>query len=128
MKKPVSSIAFVLALAGCDHGAAPKGDGSAVAGERMLTEISHVSIGTVPPGYTRFDFDDGSWLAMKGIDSHGDADGGTVAVVTNAGDSAVFFTHVCGPGPTPLETLIPPAESAPMALDGLRASTKEYKR
>lgn len=100
MKRVVCSITLGLALAGCDKDAAPNGEGSTAAGVRMLTEISKIAVGTVPTEYTRFEFNDGSWIAMKGIDSHGDPDGGTVAVVTNTGDSAVFFTHVCGPGPT----------------------------
>ncbi len=128
MSRAASSIALGLALVGCDNDAAPKGEGSTTAGARMLAEISKVPVGTVPPGYTRFEFDDGSWIAIRGIDSHRDPDGGTVAVVTDSGDSAVFFTHVCGSGPTPLESLISSAESAPMALEKLQASANEHKR
>ena len=127
MKKAAWIMIFALPLVGCDGDAAPEGEGSIVAGERMLEEISKVSVGTVPPGYTRFNFDDGSWIAIKGIDSHGGPDGGTVGLVTNEGESAIFFTHVCGPGATPLEGIVPSAESASMALDRMRATKKEYR-
>jgi hypothetical protein len=49
-------------------------------------------------------------------------------MVTNAGESGVFFTHVCGPGPTPLESIIFPADSAHQVLEKLRASTTEQER
>jgi len=94
----------------------------------MFSEISKSPAGTVPPGYTRFEMKDGGWLALKGIDSHSTPDGGTVGVVTNAGEAAVFFTHVCGPGPTPLGFLFSSTESASKALESLRTSAKEYKR
>ena len=94
----------------------------------MLAEISKIPAGTVPPGYRRFDMKDGSWIALRGIDSHSTPDGGTVGVVTNTGEVAVFFTHVCGPGPAPLEFLFSSTESASKALDSLRTSAKEYKR
>ena len=122
------SIALGLTLAGCDRDSPPEGEGSFDAAQRLLTEISDVSTGTVPPGYLRVDFGDGTWIAMKGIDSHNDPEGGTVAVVSDDGDAAVFFTHVCGPGPTPLESLVPPADTARMALQELRASMEEFKR
>jgi hypothetical protein len=120
-------IVLALCLIGCDRDADPKGEGSTSAGEEMFAEIANVPSGSVPPGYTRFDFEDGSWIAVRGIDSHKSPDGGTVGMMTNTGESAVIFTHVCGPGPTPLEGLIPDAESASKALASVRASSKEYK-
>lgn len=120
-------IVLSLCLAGCDRDAAPKGEGSITAGDAMFSEIAKIPCGTVPPGYTRFDFKDGSWIAVRGIDSHNSPDGGTVGMVTNAGESAVVFTHVCGAGPTPLAGLMSSqAESASKALASVRASFKEY--
>lgn len=94
----------------------------------MFAEMAKAPAGTVPPGYMRVDCDDGSWIAVKGIDSHENADGGTVGMITSSGESAVFFTHVCGPGPTPLEGLFKTTESSRKALESVRASTKEYQR
>ena len=94
----------------------------------MLSEISRAPTGTVPPDYVGIVLKDGSWIAIKGIDSHSTPDGGTVGVVTSTGEAAVFFTHVCGPGSTPLEGLITSRDSAAKALESLRASATEYKR
>ena len=121
---------MALCVVGCDRDAAPRGEGSAAAGQAMFVEIAKVPAGTVPPGYLRINFKDGTWIAARGIDSHGDPDGGTVGTVTNAGEAAVFFTHVCGPGPSPLEFLFTNSESASRALEALRASSiaQEFKR
>ncbi|MBK1882572.1 hypothetical protein JIN85_09100 [Luteolibacter pohnpeiensis] len=117
----VSSI-----LVGCNQDHAPKGEGSAAEGKQMLLEMKQAPVGSVPPGYVKFNLQDGSWLAMRAVDSHSSADGGTLGIVTDKGAIAVFFTHICGPGSTPLESFLSDADSAADVLNQLRATEKEY--
>lgn len=108
MKKVCSvTLLFLIPLlpGGCRQDAAPAGEGSYAAAKRLSAEIAAVPPGTVPPGFSRFECQDGSWIAGKGIDSHQSPDGGTAALVTSTGASAIVFTHICGPGDIPLSGL-----------------------
>ena len=120
--------ALCLALAGCHSDAPPAGEGSAKAGDRILRELAALkptnAADPLPPGYHRFTFDDGSWYVATGIDSHKESDGGTVGVLTSAGEMAIFFTHVCGSGKMPVSF---PGDSANAVLAGLKATTKQYQ-
>lgn len=128
--KKVLGLILALCAVGCDRDAAPAGEGSTAAGKAMFTEIARSATGTVPPGYFRIECGDGSWIAARGIDSHDNPEGGTVGVVTNTGEAAVFFTHVCGPGPDPLVSLFTDTKSSRGALESLRVSSTatEFKR
>jgi hypothetical protein len=108
MKKACSATLMFLILllsTSCRRDAAPAGEGSYAAAKVLLAEIAGVPPGTMPPGFIRFECQDGSWIAGKGIDSHHGPDGGTAALVTSTGESTIVFTHICGPGDIPLSGL-----------------------
>lgn len=107
----------------------PKGEGSYRAAERISRELATIKgkplSDDLPQGYYRFTYDDGSWYVATGTDSHDGADGGTLGILTSDGDTAVFFTHICGKGEMPVTFF---EKSPKEVIQQLRSTGKEYKR
>ena len=109
----------------------PQGEGSYEAAARILQELEalgqdreRLQKDRLPDGWYHFAYNDGSWYIAKGIDSHDEPDGGTVGVLTSNGDFGVFFTHICGRGPMPVEFS---GSSAREVIENLRDQAVVYQ-
>ena len=118
-------------LVGCRSDAPPEGEGSYKAAARIVDELVAIKARgpstPLPTGFYKFTFKDGSWCIATGIDSHNSPDGGTVGILTSSGDTAIFFMHVCGPGPTPFEADMQ-GDSMVAVMEQIRRTKTEYHR
>ena len=105
LKKVYIAIPMALLLSSCDP--APEGEGSYREEKKIKKVLSSLDANDpkqeLPDGYYRRKTGDGSPYIITGTDSH--KGGGTVGILFADGTIVTHFCHVCGPGPTPLESI-----------------------
>ena len=107
---------------------APEGEGSYSEAAVILAELEELALDakveSLPEGCYRMDKLDGFYYYVIGTDSHKGGGGGTMGIKFPDQSIYIFFGHVCGEGPTPLEFS---GGSKDEVLDGLRLGWEEFE-
>ena len=105
---------------------APEGEGSYSEAAVILAELEELALDaeSLPEGCYRMGKLDGFHYYVIGTDSHKGDGGGTMGIKFPDQSIHLFFGHVCGEGPTPLEFS---GGSKDEVLDGLRLGWEEYE-
>jgi hypothetical protein len=126
---PAVAVSVVITL-GCWSlivDPAPRGEGSYRDAKRIIKRLAELDFSAVaaqpPKGYYYLQGMDGFGYIATGTDSH-QPGGGTMGILFEGGSAFVFFTHVCGSGPTPLAF---PGRSQQEVLAAIREASIEYK-
>jgi len=104
LRKLYLAIPLAFLLSSCDP--ASKGEGSYKEEKIIMKVLSSLDANDpneeLPDGYYRMKTGDGEPFIITGTDSH--KGGGTIGILFSDGTIFTHFCHICGPGPTPLES------------------------
>ena len=121
-------VIFIVWLLILNRDEAPDGEGSFREAHEIYAALAAIdpseSEDNLPDKFYRFEYDNGFSYIATGTDSHlPGGGGGTIGLLFADGSRHIFFGHVCGPGPTPLEFQ---GRSKESMLDNLRKEWHEH--